>query len=110
MKPAETASTDQTDNSRNHQRYRYQKVLDSRKQPIRGLWKRNGNFVARITVEALQVSKNGQQFCDYVRLMAFCGSRRDETLRLKWNDVDWQNRQLTIGSDGLAKNHKARAV
>jgi len=278
MKPAETASTDQTDSSRNHRRYRYQKVRDARKQPIRGLWKRNGNFIARITVEAadgkklirwkpldevnttaeaqaalrklltdreqgkpiqtkrppklsegikrylehvktlskgkgkrqstivkeeasldkwleqtgdvridrisksvvnqfaekrivagmstrtanldvialrnviklaidedkivgspvltwrpldytpkrrglvtmaeidklcesaLQVSKNGQQFCDYVRLMAFCGSRRDETLRLKWNDVDWQNRQLTVGSDGLAKNHKARAI
>jgi integrase len=42
--------------------------------------------------------------------MACCGSRRSETLRLKWSDVDWQNRQLTIGSDGLAKNHQARVV
>jgi len=49
---AETPSTDQTENGRNHRRYRYQKVLDARKQPIRGLWKRNGNFIARITVEA----------------------------------------------------------
>lgn len=54
--------------------------------------------------------KNGQVFADYVRLMACCGSRRSETLRLKWSDVDWQNRQLTIGSDGLAKNHQARVV
>src|SRR6185369_11899007 len=52
MKRAETASTDQPVNSRNHRRYGYQKVLDARKQPIRGLWKRNGNFIARITVEA----------------------------------------------------------
>jgi len=54
--------------------------------------------------------KNGRQFADYVRLMAYCGSRRSETLRLKLSDIDWNNRQLTIGSDGLAKNHKARVI
>jgi len=31
--------------------YRYTKVLDNRKHPIRGLWKRTGSFIARITVE-----------------------------------------------------------
>src|SRR5271168_1835501 len=31
--------------------YKYTKVLDNRKFPIRGLWRRNGNFKARITVE-----------------------------------------------------------
>ena len=54
--------------------------------------------------------KNGQLFADYVKLMAYCGSRRSESLRLKWSDVDWQNQQLTIGSDGLAKNHQVRVV
>jgi integrase len=29
---------------------------------------------------------------------------------LKWSDVDWERRQLTIGSDGMAKNRKARVV
>lgn len=53
---------------------------------------------------------NGQALADYVRLMAYCGSRRDETLRLKWSDIDWDNKQLTIGADGLSKNRKARAV
>jgi integrase len=42
--------------------------------------------------------------------MACCGSRRDETLRLKWTDVDWANGQLTVGSDGLSKNGEARKV
>lgn len=60
--------------------------------------------------KAKEVSKNGQQFSDYVRLMAYAGSRRDETLRLKLSDVDWQNKQLVIGSDGLTKNRKARRV
>jgi integrase len=58
----------------------------------------------------MKVSKNGQQFSDYIRLMAYCGSRRNETLRLKWDDVEWQQRQLSIGADGLAKNHETRRV
>ena len=59
---------------------------------------------------AIAHTKNGQTLADYIKLMCFCGSRRDETLRLKWSDVDWDNLQLTIGSDGLAKNHHARTV
>ena len=66
--------------------------------------------VNRLCTKAIEVSKNGQQFADYVKLMAYCGARRDETLRLDWSDVDWQRKELTIGSDGLAKNHKARRV
>jgi integrase len=58
----------------------------------------------------MKVSKNGKQFTDYIKLMAYCGSRRDETLRLRWPDVDWNQRQLTIGADGLAKNHESRKV
>jgi integrase len=54
--------------------------------------------------------KNGREFADYVKLMASCGGRRDETLRLKWSDVDRERKQLTIGSDGMAKNRKARVV
>jgi integrase len=60
--------------------------------------------------EAGKPLKNAQQFADYLRLMAYCGSRMSETLRLKWTDVDWKNQQLTVGSDGLAKNHKSRVV
>ena len=59
---------------------------------------------------AMRVSKNGQQFCDYFRLMCYCGSRRDETLRLRWEDVDFSLEQLTIGADGLAKNGEVRTL
>jgi integrase len=54
--------------------------------------------------------KNGREFADYVKLMAACGARRNETLRLKWSDINWERRQLTIGADGMAKNRKARVV
>lgn len=54
--------------------------------------------------------KNGREFADYVKLMPACGARRDETLRLKWSDVDWERKKLTIGSDGMAKNRKSPVV
>ena len=33
-----------------------------------------------------------------------------EALRLKWSDVDWTQKQLTIGADLQTKNHEARVV
>jgi integrase len=59
---------------------------------------------------ALKASKNGQQFGDYVRLLQYSGSRMAETLRLRWEDVDWDQKQLVIGADGESKNHEARRV
>ena len=71
-----------------------------------------GEDIERLCAVAVkdQTFKNGREFADYVKLMAACGARRNETLRLKWSDVDWERRQLTIGSDGMAKNRKARVV
>lgn len=59
---------------------------------------------------AMEASKNGQEFSDYIRLMCFCGSRRDETLRLRWQDVDWKAKKLTIGADSDTKNSLPRLV
>src|ERR1035437_9567789 len=64
------------------------------------------------------VTKNGQQFCDYVRLMAYSGARRNEALALRWADVEFQGEKLTIerqagganGTDETTKNNKARTV
>lgn len=66
--------------------------------------------INKLCASALEVSKNGQQYGDYFRLMAYCGSRRNETLRLKWSDVNWEKRQLAIGTDGLSKNGERRIV
>lgn len=59
---------------------------------------------------AIKESKNGQEFADYLRLLAYSGARMSEALRLKWSDVDRNRKQLTIGADGLAKNRKVRVV
>lgn len=66
--------------------------------------------VEKLCKAATEVSKNGEEFANYIKFMAYCGSRMSETLRLKWQDVDFPQKQVTIGSDGLAKNHKARVV
>jgi integrase len=66
--------------------------------------------INRLCDASLEATKNGQQFSDYVRLLAYSGARRNEALRLKWADVDWELKQLTVGSDGLAKNREVRVV
>jgi len=53
---------------------------------------------------------NGQECADYLRLLCFSGARKAEATRLRWPDVDLKNRQITIGSDGEAKNRKWRVV
>ena len=57
-----------------------------------------------------QPLKNARQFADYIWLMAYTGARRNETLRLRWADVDFDRGQITIGADGLSKNYESRVV
>ncbi|MGP8199543.1 MAG: hypothetical protein ACLQU4_08600, partial [Limisphaerales bacterium] len=45
------SNTPAADVRSSHSRFQYKKVLDGRKQPIRGLWERNGKYIARIAVE-----------------------------------------------------------
>lgn len=66
--------------------------------------------IEKICAAALEVSKNGCEFGDYIRLMAYSGARRNEALRLKWSAVDGQGAQLSIGSDGLTKGREFRVV
>ena len=60
--------------------------------------------------EQAPVTKNAQQFVDYVRLLAYCGAREQEALALRWQDVDLDRGQLTIGASGDTKNQAARVV
>jgi integrase len=40
--------------------------------------------------------ENGQFLADYIKLLAFSGARRQAALSLRWDQVDWSNRQLTL--------------
>ncbi len=63
--------------------------------------------LTRLCTAALKVSKNGQEVSDYIKLMAYCGARRDEALSLRWDAIDWERKQLIIGE---TKNRKDRRV
>jgi integrase len=46
--------------------------------------------------QTVPLTENAQQFVDYVRLMCYCGARRNEALGLKWEDADFDHDQLFI--------------
>jgi integrase len=66
--------------------------------------------------DAVPVTKNAQEFTDYVRLMAYCGARRNEALGLKWDDLEFENgelhirRQVTRHGTESSKNGEERTV
>jgi len=64
----------------------------------------------RILNAAFDATKNASQFADYFRFLLYTGSREQESLRIRWADVDWENRLVTIGADGLSKNHESRTI
>ena len=53
----EGSTGDQFSNTKTYGSALYQKVLDGRKQAIRGLWRRGDSFVARLTIEDASASK-----------------------------------------------------
>lgn len=42
------------------------------------------------------VTENAQQFSDYIKLMAYSGTRRNEALGLRWPDVDLEDGMLYV--------------
>ncbi len=59
---------------------------------------------------ASSVSKNAALFRLYIRFLALTGAREKEALALRWADVDFTRGMVTIGSGGVAKNHRQRDV
>ena len=66
--------------------------------------------IEKVCAAGLTVSKNGQQLADYLRFLAFSGCREQEGLRVRWADVDFERKLLTVGADGSSKNREARRV
>jgi integrase len=59
---------------------------------------------------ALQASKNGRQFADYLIFLRYSGARMKEALSTRWQDVDFERSQITIGAEGGTKNREYRVV
>jgi integrase len=62
------------------------------------------------------VTQNAQEFTDYIKLMAYSGTRRNEALGIQWSDVDFDQAQLhvrrQIADGGIEdlKNREQRTV
>jgi integrase len=57
-----------------------------------------------------QSLKNAQQLSDYLRFLAYTGAREQEALRVRWADVDFEQKLVCIGHDADTKNREARHV
>jgi integrase len=55
-------------------------------------------------------TKNADLLKFYLQFLALSGAREKEALRIRWSDVDFENRQVMIGADGSAKNARHRSV
>ena len=58
----------------------------------------------------LAISMNGQQLADFLRFLASSGCREQEALSVRWADVDFERKLLTVGAEGDTKNREARRV
>jgi integrase len=59
---------------------------------------------------SIRATKNGQQFSDYIRFLAFSGAREQEALKVRWADVDFERQQVLVGAEGDTKNRECRRV
>jgi integrase len=67
-------------------------------------------FAALLAACRPEVTKNAALFRLYLRFLALTGSREKEALAVRWQDVDLSREIVTIGAEGIAKNHKTRDV
>jgi len=67
-------------------------------------------FGALLAASTAETTKNADLFRFYLRFLALTGAREKEALAVRWEDVDFKRGTVTIGSEGIAKNHRARDV
>lgn len=67
--------------------------------------------IEKLCQAAFEVSPTtAQEFADYIRFLAFTGTRMTEALRARWDDINWKQQQIVFGQDGNIKNGEARFV
>ena len=57
-----------------------------------------------------KVTKNAHELRFYLRFLCLTGCREQEALKVRWQDVDLWNQQLTIGAAGDSKTGRHRSV
>ena len=85
------------------------KQLKQAPPPKRPLLTRE-QFGRLLSATADKTLKNGSLFRFYLRFLLLTGGREQESLKVKWSNVDFKREVVTIGEGGAAKNHKQRDV
>ena len=67
-------------------------------------------FAALLAACRPDVTKNAALFRLYLRFLALTGAREKEALAVRWQDVNSSLEVVTIGAEGIAKNHTSRTV
>lgn len=66
--------------------------------------------ILKIATEALRSHPiTGEQFADFLLLAMYSGGRKSEVANLRWESVDWENKQLVFQGD-TTKNFESRRV
>jgi integrase len=58
----------------------------------------------------LDATKSADLLKFYLRFLALTGAREKEALRIRWVDVDFEKRFVTVGADADTKNSRSRTV
>lgn len=87
----------------------------AKSNPVKGVKRLKANkperkFLTNDEINRLCAVSTCVGFVAYIKFLQYTGAREAEALRVKWADVDFQNRRVCIGSDGLSKNGKSRHV
>ena len=69
----------------------------------------NGQIDALCSKALTKHKRNGRQFADFIRLLAYCGGRTSEVLKLTWADVNFQSKVLVFKGMNT-KNSQTRRV
>jgi integrase len=70
----------------------------------------SGDDILKIGTEALRSRPiTGEQFADFLLLCMYSGGRKSEVANLKWENIDWENKQLVFQGD-TTKNFESRRV
>jgi integrase len=63
--------------------------------------------IENLFTKAKASGKNGQQLYDFLRFLAYTGVRETEGLNMKWADVDFKNKRVTLH---ITKNRLSRTI
>jgi integrase len=87
-----------------------------RVKPLKAQPRRKRRLLTPAEIERLldhcnpDVIKNADLVRFYLHFLSLTGARKEEALRVRWEDVDFDRRQVTIGAAGDAKGGHHRTV